>query len=198
MYSDKAKQVYLVTNRSASRVCYAVPELGVKLRDFQPGETKKISREELEGLMYVAGGPALLRNYLQVQNEQVRQDLVGHTEPEYNMSVAQVKELITNPNNYDEWLDALDFAPEGVIDLIKSLSVSIPLTDTRKMESFKKKTGVDLARMIQANIESQEEDAAVAEAVPQRRVQKEASAPEAPARRTTGSKYKVVSKQPVE
>ena len=198
MYSDNAKQVYLVTNRSASRVCYAVPELGIKLRDFQPGETKKIAREELEGLMYVPGGPALLKNYLQVQNEHVRKDLVGHTEPEYDMSVEQVRELITNPNNYDEWLDALDFAPEGVIDLIKSLSVSIPLTDTRKMESFKKKTGVDLARMIQANIESQEEDAAAAQSVPQRRVQKAASASDAPARRTTGSKYKVVSKQPVE
>ncbi len=184
------RKIYLVTNRSASRVCYSVPELGIKLRDFQPGETKKIYAEELEGLMYVPGGPALLREYLQVHNEEVRQDLVGHTEPEYNMTIDQVRSLIVTPNNYDEWLDCLDFAPEGVLDLIKTLAVQIPLTDTRKMESFKKKTGVDLARMIQANIESQEEDAAPAEPAPQRRVQK--TQPAEPQRRTSGSKYKVV------
>jgi len=45
-------KTYLVTNRSASRVFYAVPELGIKSRTFQPGETKKISYEELEALNY--------------------------------------------------------------------------------------------------------------------------------------------------
>lgn len=188
------KKIFLVTNRSASRVCYAVPELGVKLRDFQPGETKKISGAELQGLMYVPGGRALLQHYLQVQNEEVRDELIGRVEPEYNMNIEQVRELITNPNNMDEWLDALDFAPEGVIDLIKTLSVSIPLTDTRKMEAFKKKKGIDLARMIQAEIESKEEDAAAAEPVPQRRTQKTPAA-EPSARRTSGSKYKVVNKE---
>ena len=61
------KRVCLVTNRSASRVCYSVPELGIRLRDFQPGETKRISYDELQGLTYVPGGLALMRDFLQMQ-----------------------------------------------------------------------------------------------------------------------------------
>ena len=190
---ENRKIYYLVTNRSASRVCYSIPEIGVTLRDFRPNETKKIERAELERLMYVPGGPKLLQEYLQVQDDTAREDLIGRVEPEYNMTVDQVRALITTPNNYDEWLDALDFAPAGVIDLIKTLSVSIPLTDTAKMESFKKKTGVDLARMIRAEQESKAEDEAPAQETPQRRTQKQSESTST--RRTTGSKYKVVSKE---
>jgi len=32
----------------------------------------------------------------------------------------------------DEFLDCLDFAPEGVKDLIKTLSVELPLNDVSK------------------------------------------------------------------
>lgn len=193
--SDK---IYLVKNRSASRVHYSVPEIGVKSRDFAPGETKKIRKEELEGLSYLPGGRRLIRDFLLIQDAEIREDLIGHVEPEYNMTEKEVKELIVN-GSMDEWLDCLDFAPEGVIDLIKTLSVSMPLTDTMKMEEFKKKTGTDLARMIRAK---QEEDAEMAaaqaqqEQTAQRRVQPAPApvAPQNPARRTSGSKYKVVKK----
>lgn len=193
------KRVCLVTNRSASRVCYSVPELGIRLRDFQPGETKRISYDELQGLTYVPGGLALMRDFLQIKEEKVREELVGAVEPEYNMTEQQVIDLITAPNNYDEWLDCLDFAPEGVIDMIKTLAVKLPLTDTRKMEQFKEKTGIDLARQIRAQKEMEEEErAAAANAENQtrtRRVQQPAAEPAAQTgRRTTGSKYKVVNK----
>ena len=123
---------------------------------------------------------------------------MGKVEPEYNMTEKEVRELIINGSN-DEWLDCLDFAPEGVIDLIKTLAIEIPLTDTVKMEQFKQKKGVDLARQIRAK---QEEEAEIAAAQaqqdtrPQRRVQptQEASEPQNPQRRTSGSKYKVVKK----
>lgn len=194
-----ASKVFLVTNRSASRVGYAVPELGVKNRDFAPGETKKISKEELEGLSYQPGGVALIRDYLLVQDPEVRADLVGEVEPEYNMTPAQVRDLILT-GTHDEWLDCLDFAPEGVIDLIKTLSVELPLTDTVKMQSFKEKKGLDLARMIQAKKEEEAEVAAQQaqqEQKVQRRVQpNKTEAPQPTSqRRTSGSKYKVVKKE---
>lgn len=193
-----SEQIYLVTNRSASRVHYSIPELGIKSRDFMPGETKRIKREELESLSYMPGGMRLIREYLLIQNDKARADIVGAVEPEYNMTAQDVKELIMHGSN-DEWLDCLDFAPDGVIDLIKTLSVEIPLTDTVKMEQFKQKKGVDLARMIQAKKEEEAEKAAAEaqqEQKAQRRVQpKQASAtPANPARRTDGSKYKVVKK----
>jgi hypothetical protein len=40
-----------VKNRSASIVVYAIPEDGIR-RSFAPGETKKISYQELEKLTY--------------------------------------------------------------------------------------------------------------------------------------------------
>ena len=191
------ERYFLVTNRSASRVHYSVPELGIKSRDFQPGETKRISYSELEGLSYLPGGVELIRDYLLVKDEKVREEFIGHTEPEYNMTVEEVKELILH-GSQDEWLDCLDFAPEGVIDLIKELAVSLPLTDTRKMDAFLEKKGTNIARMIQAKREEEAERAAAnqeQQTTPQRRV-KPAQTTEAvnTVRRTSGSKYKVVNK----
>lgn len=192
-------KIFQVTNRSAGLVCYAIPEIGVKNREFQPGETKKISYDELNHLTYVPGGIELLRSYLQVHDEE-RAELIGQTEPEYNMSVSDVKELILH-GTMDEWLDCLDFAPDGVIDLIRTLSIELPLTDTRKMEAFKQKKNIDIARAIQAKREEEEELKAAQEqsdASKERRVAKAAEPekkPAAPAeRRTTGSKYNVVKK----
>ena len=188
---------FIVTNRSASKVHYAVPELGVKSRDFQPGESKQISYAELEGLTYIPGGKELIRDYLLIQDVSARNEFVGHVEPEYNMTNAEVQELILH-GTQDEWLDALDFAPEGVIDLIKALSVELPLTDTRKMEAFKQKKGTDLARMIRAKQEEEAERAA-AQAQSETQPARRRTNPEPqtttqnPARRTSGSKYKVVN-----
>lgn len=190
-------KTYLVTNRSAGIVGYAIPEMGIKNREFQPNETKKISAEELRNLTYIPGGTALMRGYLQIRDPEVREELVGRVEPEYNMSIDDVKKLIQF-GSMDEWLDCLDFAPEGVIDIIKTLSVELPLTDTNKMEAFKKKKGIDLARAIRAKQEEDAENLAASsgqlEPTAQRRVQQKAEEPATPARRTTGSKYKVVSK----
>jgi len=195
-----AEQTYIVTNRSASRVHYSLPELGIKSRDFQPGETKKLKYAELEALSYIPGGQELIRDYLLIQAGTARNELVGKVEPEYNMTEKEVRELIIN-GSLDEWLDALDFAPEGVIDLIKTLSIEIPLTDTRKMDAFRKKKGSDLARMIRAKQEEEAERAAAQqqaeEETPRRRIKQEAPAQvetAAPVRRTSGSKYKVVTK----
>jgi len=190
---------FIVTNRSASRVHYAVPELGIKSRDFQPGESKQISYAELEGLTYIPGGKELIRDYLLIKDVSARNEFVGRVEPEYNMTNAEVQELILH-GTQDEWLDALDFAPEGVIDLIKALSVELPLTDTQKMEAFKQKKGTDLARMIRAKQEEEAERAAAqakaeSQPAPRRRTQSQetTTTTQTPARRTSGSKYKVVS-----
>lgn len=192
------KKFYLVTNRSAGLVGYSLPEMGIKNREFQPGETKKISAEELINLGYKPGGVVLLRDYLQIKDEEVRDSLIGRVEPEYNMSIDDVKKLI-QVGSMDEWLDCLDFAPEGVIDIIKTLSVELPLTDTNKMVAFKEKKGFDLARAIKAKQEDDAEAAAAGkqqtETTAQRRVQPKAEEPTTNSRRTSGSKYKVVNKQ---
>ena len=118
--------MYNVKNRSSSVVVYSIPESNLR-RTFAPGESKRIPFSELEKLTYQPGGRELIANFLQIMEEEVTQDLNIHREPEYNMSEAQVRDLILN-GSLDAFLDALDFAPIGVIDLIKSLSVSLPIT----------------------------------------------------------------------
>ena len=115
-------------------------------------------------------------------------ELVGAVEPEYNMTEKEVRELILT-GSMDEWLDALDFAPEGVIDLIKNLSVAIPLSDTNKMRAFQEKKGVNLERMIRARQEELAEAEQGNQATAEKKTAEKAVAAVPAGRRTTGSKY---------
>ena len=178
---------YLVTNRSASTVVYSIPEDGIR-RSFAPGETKKIRHGELEKLSYREGGKVIMAEYLLIRSEEAIADLGVPTEPEYFMTEEQVIDLMKN-GSMDAWLDCLDFAPQGILEMIKSLSVSVPLGDYNKRRALQEKTGFDVDAAIK-HMEEEREEKELPKAAPQRRVQPEA---EKPARRTT-SKYNVVSK----
>ena len=175
---------YNVKNRSASTVVYKIPEENLRRR-FTPGETKRISYDELLKLSYQPGGKEMMANFLQIQSEGVPKSFGINTEPEYYMSEAQILDLLKN-GSQEAFLDCLDFAPEGVIDLIKRLSVSLPLTDYQKRVALKAKTGFDV-------------DAAIANSGPEvdtKTEQAAKAAVEAPTTgRRTSSNYKVVNKQ---
>ena len=131
-----------VKNRGAGHITYKIPEDGIR-RSFAPGEVKTISYEELEKLTYQPGGMAILASFLQVQDEEVITNFNIKAEPEYHMSEADVIKLLRE-GSLDSFLDALDFAPIGVIDLIKKFSVEMPLTDMSKRKALKEKTGFDV------------------------------------------------------
>ena len=181
---------YNVKNRSAGIAVYKIPELGIR-RTFQSGEVKKISAEELEKLTYRPGGMALLANFLQIMEPEAIAKVGLRTEPEYHMSEQDIITLMRT-GSVDEFLDCLDFAPKGVIDLIKKLSVSLPLTDFAKVNALKAKTGFDCTAAYKHEIEDKEEDGenTILKTSNERRVKKEEAAPEG--RRTT-PKYNVVS-----
>ena len=182
---------YNVKNRSSSVVVYRIPESNLR-REFAPGETKKIPFGELEKLTYQQGGREMLEQFLQIVDEAVTQDLNVHREVEYDMSESQIKDLLLT-GSIDAFLDALDFAPMGVIDLIKSLSVSLPLTDFNKRKILKEKTGFDVDKAL-AHIEEEKEDEKdhIQPISHQRRVQPAASN----GRRTT-TNYKVVNREAI-
>ncbi len=185
--------MYNVKNRSSSIVVYRIPETNLR-REFQPGEVKRVPFGELEKLTYQPGGRELLENFLQIMEEEVTTDLNVHREVEYDMSEAQIKELLLH-GTLDAFLDALDFAPIGVIDLIKTLSVQLPLTDLNKRKALKEKTGFDVDKALIHIEEEQEAEnkGKIVEETSQRRVQPEAE-PQTPARRSATTTYKVVSK----
>ena len=184
-----SEKMYTVKNRSASRVFYKIPEDNIR-REFNPGETKRISFDELEKLSYQSGGRELMVNFLQIQSEEATQSLGIHTEPEYNMTEEQIIDLIKT-GSLDAFLDCLDFAPVGVIDLLKKFSVSVPLADYDKRQALKEKTGFDVDIALKNMIADKAEETTNIAPAATRRVQIE---PENTGRRTTGSKYNVVKR----
>lgn len=188
---DKNK-MYEVKNRSSSVLAYSIPDEGIK-RTFQPGETKKLSFGELEKLTYQSGGQALINNYFLIKDAEVIQDLNVKTEPEYYLTEAQIVDLIEN-GSLDQFLDCLDFAPAGVIELVKDLSIKIPLSDYQKRRALKDKIGFDVDAALRHIEEEKAEmradsENAIEPTAPQRRVKAEETVP---GRRTDG-KYKIVS-----
>jgi hypothetical protein len=181
-----------VKNRDAGTVSYTVPELNVT-RLFQKGEVKEIPFSELQQLAYTIGGKVLLKECLVIGDEDALEALVGGVEPEYFYTEEDVKDLLTR-GSLAQLQDCLDFAPSGVIDLVKDYAVRMEVNDIAKREAILKATGFNVTKAIEINKASQEEEATeekVRRATPINASKEVAAA--APTRRTT-PKYNVVKK----
>lgn len=178
-----------IKNRSRGSAGYLIPELGDRRnirREFGPGETKEISVDEFRALEFIPGGKKLIKNYFQILEKDELDRMNINPEPEYFMNDEDIIDLL-NTGSLDSFLDALDFAPVGVIDLIKKYAVSLPLNDYQKRQALLKKTGFNVDNALRIKAESMEEDEASAP-TKQRRVKVE----EPQTRRTN---YKVVSRE---
>lgn len=145
-----------VLNRDNGSVIYSIPEMNGLRRVFQAGETKEITFEELEKLSYIPGGMELLEDSLVIlDNKEAISLILGHVEPEYSYSKDDIIKLMKT-GSLDEFLDCLDFAPEGVKDLIKTLSVELPLNDVAKREAIFNKLGFNVDNAIRIKRESSE------------------------------------------
>ena len=184
----RSEDMFNVKNRSTSVVVYRIPESNLR-REWAPGEVKRIPFGELEKLTYQPGGRELIANFLQIMENEVTDDLNVHREPEYNMSEEQVRDLILN-GSIDAFLDALDFAPLGVIDLIKTMSVQLPITDMAKREALKAKTGFDVDKAIENDRASKEDNKK--ETIVDKPVERRVTESTPTGRRTSGNAYKVV------
>lgn len=184
----RSEDIFNVKNRSTSVVVYRIPESNLR-REWAPGEVKRIPFGELEKLTYQPGGRELIANFLQIMENEVTDDLNVRREPEYNMSEEQVRDLILN-GSIDAFLDALDFAPLGVIDLIKTMSVQLPITDMAKREALKTKTGFDVDKAIENDRASKEDNKK--ETIADKPVERRVTESTPTGRRTSGNAYKVV------
>ena len=179
-----------VTNRDNGVVGYSIPEMNIR-RLFQKGEIKEITMEELRKLSYRPGGQVILNECLIVHNEEALRELNPDYEPEYFYTEKEVTELLLK-GTQEQFLDCLDFAPEGVINLIKDLAVKLEINDLAKREAIQKKTGLNVTRAIEINRESKEADEA--EEVKKRRAATPTltvSEPQATGRRAAAPKYTI-------
>lgn len=158
-------QEYKVSNKSAGRVVYSVPELGVR-REFTTTETKTIPLSELQALSMRPGGRELIYNYLYIHDVKAIENIMNdEIAPEYFLEKEKVPSWMTSCS-LDEFKDALDFAPEGTKDLIKHYAVTLPLTDMNKCNAIKEQLGFDVAEALK-RIEDYKDDSATEKATSQ-------------------------------
>ena len=173
-----------VRNRCGGSVTYTLPDMNNFQRTFARGEVKELPFEEIQKLAYIPGGDYLLQHSLVIENVEARDEILGQVELEYNYNESDIEKLLSN-GSLDELLDCLDFAPIGVINLVKEIAVKTELNDMKKREAIYKKTGFNVNNAIQIqreNNEGTEEEEATA---PTRRVAvKTEATTEAPVRRT--------------
>ena len=179
-----------VVNRDNGTVGYTIPDLGNLHRNFQPKEEKEVTMEELRKLSYLPGGEVLLRDCLIIKNEEAVAELLGIVEPEYHYTEAEIKQLLLY-GTMDQFMDCLDFAPQGVIDPLKSMAVDLKVNNIEKREAIKAKTGFDVSKAIEINKLSEEEEVPVEKTRRAEPIQKAAA--DAPVRRTQTPKYKVTT-----
>lgn len=163
MINEKA--IYSVKNRSASTVIYSIPEMNNLRREFRPGEIKSVTGSELIQLSYRPGGRRIIENYLLINNEEVLDGLNMEVEPEYKLDEAGVVKLLRDGSE-DQLIDCLNFAPEGVKDLVKAVALAMPLNDLNKCKIIKDMLGYDVLFVRSTNEQIAKESGAEAAPAP--------------------------------
>lgn len=189
---EKTKMVK-VTNRSNGPVGYNIPDAPAGYeRNFAPGQTLEVEYEEVKKLYWTTGGRVLINEYFTITDEEVLGDLGIVPEPEYFYTKDDVKELLLN-GSYEQLEDALEFGPQGVIELIKDLAVDLRIPDVNKRELISEKTGANISQIIA--LEKQLNETPVVEEKKTRRAEPVKAVEKTPTRKAAPvSKYKPIEK----
>lgn len=149
-----AEQYVQVQNLTDNPVVYLIPEDNLR-RVFGPYEEKKLSKEELQKLYYQPGGSVLLQEFLQVKDKEsalefgVAEDSFEH---EYSWDQAKVDEVLQSGSK-EVLADALDFAPEGIVELIIERAVALRIPDVNKRQLIQDITGKNINQMIATQVQ---------------------------------------------
>lgn len=171
---EKNKKIKL-RNRAAGKIIYRIPDLNNCRREFEANETKTVTFEEIEKLSYDKGGRYLLNHYLVIDDIAARDEIMGHVELEYDWTEREIKNMLIHGST-DQLLDCLDFAPLGVISLVKEMAVKLELNDIRKRQIIQEKLGFNISNAIEFNKETNEQTSSNDGAMHVRRVQVNAGA----------------------
>ena len=141
------KEMVEVRNLVDHMVVYKIDELNRRVV-FNPFETKKVPVDELRRLNYQTGGQILLHNYLCILNNELRQEFnIDPTVIEYDWTIKDIDAALTS-SPIDELLDALEFGPEGIKNMLVDRAVQLKIPDTNRRKAIQEITGVDVNNMI--------------------------------------------------
>lgn len=164
------KDVVEVRNLVDHMVVYKIDELNRRVV-FNPFETKKVQVDELRRLNYQHGGRILLHNYLCIKDQELRQEFgVDPSMIEYDWTLRDVDAALTS-RPMDELMDALEFGPDGIKELLIDRAVQLRIPDTNRRKAIQDITGVDINNMIQLKEQLEADNPAAAEAPHTRRVE---------------------------
>lgn len=185
-----------VRNRNAGSTGFTLDN-GVHV-NFEYNEVKKIPYGQLLQLSYAPGGQSILDNCLVIEDKEALSALNMTVEPEYFYSEEEIKKILLNIS--DESLaqleDTLNFAPEGVIELVKRIAINLEIPDIRKRDLISKKTDFNINNAINIQHLLSEGTTENAEEAPKRKAAPVTATSEAPQRKvaTSANKYNVVKK----
>ena len=145
-----------VENRGSAIVGYKVPESNI-VRRFVANEVKEIPMGELRQAIQIPGTYRTIVNNLIIHDKSAVEELLPNAEPEYFYTVKDVDFLLSR-GSLDQLKDALDFAPDGVITLIKEQAVKTELNDVRKREAILEQTNFDVTKAIEIKHLSEAKD----------------------------------------
>lgn len=161
-----------------------------RARRLIPGVTMRVSAGELRELFFQPGGSILLQNYINVGNKSLAAEFgVPYDAIEYNWTEADVNKCLLE-DEIDVLLDALDFAPQGIVETLKDKAIELEINDRAKIKAIAEKTGVDIDAAIKNKHAYDNSDTNVADKPRQRRVQKTTEKTTTRKRRTTQTKKK--------
>ena len=141
------KELVEVRNLVDHMVVYKIDELNRRVV-FNPFETKKVTVDELRRLNYQHGGQVLLHDYLCILNDELRQEFgIDPTVIEYDWTIEDIDAALTS-RPIDELLDALEFGPEGIKNMLVDRAVQLKIPDTNRRKAIQEITGVDVNNMI--------------------------------------------------
>lgn len=148
---DKNRKV-VVKNRTKGMVGYKIDTLRVYRHWDKTGDILYISIDELIELSTLPGGLKLLEKYLLIEDEEAVSIVFGREmEPEYNYTEKEIDFLLYKAED-NQLFDCLDYAPEGVLRIIRSKSVDKIPNTTAKVEAINKRLNINLS-MIRINAE---------------------------------------------
>ena len=154
---EDSKKVKIVNRAGNGVVSYTIPDMGNLQRVFQDGEEKIITFEEVRKLSYIPGGMVLLNDYLVIEDKEVLEELNMTPEQEYFYTKEDIEQLMKE-GSLEEFLDCLDFAPEGILEAIKTLSVELPLNDVAKRKAILEKLNFNVDNAVKNKQLVEQED----------------------------------------
>jgi len=138
----------IVVNRTSGMVGYTIPTLRINRVWHKTGDIILVPINELVELTMMPGGRKLLEEYLLVQDKSVVEDVLGvEMQPEYSYSDTEV-DFILYEGTDEQFSDCLDYAPAGVIGMLKAKAIKKKPNTTFKLAALNEKLGVNLDVLI--------------------------------------------------